>query len=49
MIAIVAAAAFVGLFALWVMVPRYFIQRKANQQPTAAQTTPDSAVPQAAD
>ena len=49
MIAIAAAAAFVGLFALWVIVPRYFIQRKANQQPTAAPATQDSAVPQAAD
>ena len=49
MMAIAAAAAFVGLFALWVVVPKYFIQRKANQQPTVVPSTPDSAVPQAAD
>ena len=31
MLPIAAAAAFVGLFALWVLVPRFFIRRKENE------------------
>ena len=31
MLPIAAAAAFVGLFALWVLVPRFFIRRKQNE------------------
>ena len=31
MLPIVAAAAFVGLFALWVLVPRFFIRRKETE------------------
>ena len=30
MLPIAAAAAFVGLFALWVLVPRFFIRRKQD-------------------
>ena len=34
MLPIAAAAAFVGLFALWVLVPRFFIRRKENETAT---------------
>ena len=36
MLPIAAAAAFVGLFALWVLVPRFFIRRKQNENTAAA-------------
>ena len=36
MLPIAAAAAFVGLFALWVLVPRFFIRRKQNENAAAA-------------
>ncbi len=52
MLAIAAGAAFVGLFALWVLVPKYFIRRKENEntvvapmrhEDAAAQPTPSPA------
>ena len=36
MLPIAAAAAFVGLFALWVLVPRFFIRRKQNENTAVA-------------
>lgn len=50
MIAIAAGAAFVGLFALWVIVPRFILRRheKAAQSPPAAMPR-DEMAPQAAD
>lgn len=36
MLPIAAAAAFVGLFALWVLVPRFFIRRKQDENAAAA-------------
>ena len=48
MIAIAAGAAFVGLFALWVIVPRFILRRHEKAaQPVAA--TRDEYAPQAAD
>lgn len=35
MLAIAAAAAFVGLFALWVVVPRFILRRRQAAEPTA--------------
>lgn len=35
MLPIAAAAAFVGLFALWVLVPRFFIRRKQDENTAA--------------
>lgn len=49
MIAIAAGAAFVGLFALWVIVPRYFIRRKQNAAAATAPLSANDAVGQAAD
>ena len=49
MIAIAAGAAFVGLFALWVIVPRFFIRRKQNEARTTAPLPTNDAFPQAAD
>ena len=36
MLPIAAAVAFVGLFALWVLVPRFFIRRKENANTAVA-------------
>ncbi len=36
MLPIAAAAAFVALFALWVIVPRFFIRRKENENAAVA-------------
>ena len=48
MIAIAAGAAFVGLFALWVIVPRFILRRHEKAaQPVAV--THDELAPQAAD
>ena len=51
MIAIAAAAAFVGLFALWVILPRFILRRQDNN---ARRVSPlpqaqDDFAPQAAD
>ncbi len=43
MLAIAAGAAFVGLFALWVLVPRFFIRRKENENVAATQMRHDDA------
>ena len=49
MIAIAAGAAFVGLFALWVIVPRFILRRHEKAaQPMAAMPS-DEMAPQAAD
>ena len=44
MLAIAAAAAFVGLFALWVVVPRFILRRRQAAEPTA---TPATGLPSA--
>ena len=50
MIAIAAGAAFVGLFALWVIVPRFILRRHEKAaQPVVAPMTQDEFAPQAAD
>ena len=50
MIAIAAGAAFVGLFALWVIVPRFILSRRGNATPQAGAAMPqDELAPQAAD
>ncbi len=49
MIAIVAVAAFAGLFALWVIAPRYFIRRKQNAANPAPPMQQEEAAPQPAD
>lgn len=36
MLAIAAGAAFVGLFALWVIVPRFILRRKENENTVVA-------------
>ena len=46
MLAIAAVAAFVGLFALWVLVPRFFIRRKQNEPAAAPSIMHDDALPQ---
>ena len=46
MLAIAAAAAFVGLFALWVLVPRFFIRRKQNESAIVPSMMRDDALPQ---
>ena len=46
MIAIAAGAAFVGLFALWVIVPRFILRR---HEKAAQPVTQDEFAPQAAD
>ena len=48
MIAIAAGAAFVGLFALWVIVPRFILRRHEKAAQTAA-VTHEELAPQAAD
>lgn len=48
MIPIAAAVAFVGLFALWVLVPRFFIRRKENENAAATQMRHDDATAQPA-
>ena len=49
MIAIAAAAAFVGLFALWVIVPRFILRRHEKAAQPAAAMPLDEMAPQAAD
>ena len=48
MLAIAAAAAFVGLFALWVLVPRFFIRRKQNETVAPLSMLHEEAAPQPA-
>lgn len=49
MIAIAAGAAFVGLFALWVIVPRFILRRHEKAAQPVAPMTQDEFAPQAAD
>ena len=42
MLAIAAAGAFVGLFALWVILPRKFLRDKQNRQRRGARYAADS-------
>ena len=53
MIAIAAAAAFVGLFALWVILPRFILRRHDNSagrvSPSPIPQAQDDFAPQAAD
>ncbi len=49
MIAIAAGAAFVGLFALWVIVPRFILRRRENAARPVVATPQDEFAPQAAD
>ncbi len=46
MLAIAAGAAFVGLFALWVIVPRFFIRRKQGEATVISPMMHDDALPQ---
>ena len=43
MLPIAAAAAFVTLFALWVIVPRFFIRRKESENTAVAPLIQDDA------
>ena len=50
MIAIAAGAAFVGLFALWVIVPRFILRRhEKSAQPVTPPMAHEEFAPQAAD
>ena len=45
MLAIAAAAAFVGLFALWVVVPRFILRRRRDAEPGATMTSGAASAP----
>ena len=49
MLAIAAGAAFVGLFALWVIVPRFILRRHRDESPAMATLPQEEFAPQAAD
>ena len=49
MIAIAAGAAFVGLFALWVIVPRFILRRHEKNAEAMVPVARDEFAPQAAD
>lgn len=49
MIAIAAAAVFVGLFALWVVVPKFLLRRHGNSTPNVSPLLHEDFTPQAAD
>ncbi len=49
MLAIAAGAAFVGLFALWVIVPRFILNRRRDESTPMAAVSQDDFAPQAAD
>ena len=49
MIAIAAGAAFVGLFALWVIVPRFILRRHEKGAQPVATMPQEEMAPQAAD
>ncbi len=49
MIAIAAGAAFVGLFALWVIVPRFILRRHEKSAPAVSPMAREEFAPQAAD
>lgn len=46
MLAIAAGAAFVGLFALWVIVPRFFIRRKQDESVIVPSMMQEDTLPQ---
>ncbi len=48
MLAIAAAAAFVGLFALWVLAPRFLIRRKHNETDAPLSTLYEETAPEPA-
>lgn len=49
MLAIAAGAAFVGLFALWVIVPRFVLRRRNNESASMTMAPQEEFAPQAAD
>ncbi len=49
MLAIAAGAAFVGLFALWVIVPRFILRRHNDETNPVAIAPQEDFAPQAAD
>lgn len=49
MLALAAGAAFVGLFALWVIVPRFILRRHNNETTPVAIAPQEDFAPQAAD
>lgn len=49
MIAIAAGAAFIALFALWVIVPRFILRRHEKAAQSAAPVAREEFAPQAAD
>ncbi len=49
MIAIAAGAAFVGLFALWVIVPRFILRRHEKSAQAVTPMAREDFAPQAAD
>ncbi len=49
MLPIIAGAAFVGLFALWVIIPRFVLNRHRNEPKTTAIAPREDFAPQAAD
>lgn len=49
MLAIAAGAAFVGLFALWVIVPRFILNRRRNDDAAMSPVSTEEFAPQAAD
>ena len=49
MIAIAAGAAFVGLFALWVIVPRFILRRHEKSAQAVTPMAREEFTPQAAD
>ena len=49
MLAIAAGAAFVGLFALWVIVPRFILRRNRGESIDTVLVSQEEFAPQAAD
>ena len=49
MLAIAAGAAFVGLFALWVIVPRFILRRHSDENASMTMAPQEEFAPQAAD
>jgi len=49
MLAIAAGAAFVGLFALWVIVPRFILRRHDDENASMTMAPQEEFAPQAAD
>lgn len=49
MLAIAAGAAFVGLFALWVVVPKFILRRNNSESTSTVLAAQEEFAPQAAD